>query len=51
MSAAGRSFERNRAFLAGLRQLCDQYDPVRLTTKQLNWLRGLAEDARVEVAQ
>jgi hypothetical protein len=43
--------ERSRAFLAGLRQLCDQYDPVRLTTKQLNWLRGLTEDARVEVEQ
>jgi hypothetical protein len=42
---------RARQFLAGLRTLADQFDPVRLTAKQANSLHGLAQDARVEMAQ
>jgi hypothetical protein len=37
--------ERSRQFLAGLRTLADQFDPVRPSPKQLNWLDGLAQDA------
>ena len=36
---------RSSAFLAGLRGLCEQYDPVRLSAKQAAWLDRLAADA------
>lgn len=41
---------RSRKFLNGLRELAAEYDLVRLSQKQDNWLRGLSKDAGLVVA-
>jgi len=41
--------ERSSKFLGQLRAYADEYDPVRLSPKQMSWLKGLAVDAGIAV--